>query len=120
MNDRKLKILLVDDEPELLNILTEEFIYWGHTVYSASSVEQALQLLDEKDVSLVLSDVRMPNGSGLELLSKTEVPVVLTSGYSDVSRSAALQKGAVDLIAKPFELNDLVQEMVDILQHHRI
>ncbi|NUM87562.1 MAG: response regulator [Bdellovibrionales bacterium] len=107
------RILIVDDEPDLREILCDGFALRGAEVASASNAEQALEALRLQEFDLVISDVRMPKGGGMRILEglpelgKTHLPVVLVTGFSDVSENDALQKGAKIMIAKPFDFATL-------------
>ncbi|XEC94025.1 response regulator [Paenibacillus tarimensis] len=105
-----MKVLLVDDEEYVLDYLETE-IPWeslGITnIYRASSAKEALDIAGQIPLSIVITDIRMPERSGLELLSTLgrnypETKVVLLSGYSDFSYAVkALQHGAADYLLKP-------------------
>jgi PAS domain S-box-containing protein len=115
-NDR---VLLVDDEPDLLETTGELFRTLGFDVLSASSGEQALELLKRTpDLQLLFSDVVMPGMSGIELARKAKalspaLKVILASGY--VAESVIARDGAVvgdfEFLTKPYGLTDLVQKL---------
>lgn len=100
-------ILLVDDDPEVRAIVSEILIDYGHRVLPADGGIAALRLLEQTpEIELVITDVRMPDISGLELAARarrlrTEMKIILISGYflaSDVGMRVLL---------KPFRMNDL-------------
>jgi two-component system C4-dicarboxylate transport response regulator DctD len=107
--------LIVDDEPLLREILREEFEMAGYQVLEADGGRAALALLKERGASVVVSDVRMPGGSGLELLDAIVAmgpgrpPVFLVTGFSDTDREGALARGAADLFEKPYRVSDLLR-----------
>ncbi|QYR22520.1 response regulator [Paenibacillus sp. sptzw28] len=115
-----MNVLLVDDEDYVLDYLEEE-IQWtsmGIThVYRASCAEEALNITKRVNVSIVLTDIQMPEISGLELLEalKGDYPdakVILLSGYSEFEYAKkALQHGAADYLLKPVT----VEEVTDCL-----
>jgi DNA-binding NtrC family response regulator len=113
MSPKKL-VLVVDDEPELREILKEEFEYCGYSVIEAENGSKAAALLNQNNVDVVVSDIRMPGGSGLDLLAAigakegSRPPVILVSAFVDINSSEAQQKGAFDLVSKPYDLNDVV------------
>jgi len=83
----KEKILIVDDEPQLLSLCEELLCRHGYDIYTAESGEQALKILDEESIELVLTDVIMPNMDGYELakIIKNKFPTIkiqMVSGYT--------------------------------------
>lgn len=103
-------LLLVDDEPNILNALTRVLRREGYNILSAESGEAALELLATHDVQVIVSDQRMPGMSGIELLSRArelypDTRRIILSGYSDISTlTDAINRGAVwKYIAKPWE-----------------
>jgi PAS domain S-box-containing protein len=113
------RVLLVDDEPDLLETTGELFRTLGFDVLSASSGEQALELLKRTpDLQLLFSDVVMPGMSGVELARKARalspaLKVILASGY--VAESVIAREGAAldgfEFLPKPYGISDLVQKL---------
>ena len=66
------KILVVDDEPDLRELLADEFEYAGHKPFLASNGKEAYDLCTNEEFDAVISDVRMPGGDGIELLEDIE------------------------------------------------
>ena len=116
-NNMPAKILLVEDNLwNLACLLRQE----GHEVEEASNGNGAVQLLDENEFDLVLSDVVMPGPSGFHLLQHARLiaprtPVLLMSGFFLDPRQI-LKQGATDFIMKPFELNDLLAKIKRALE----
>lgn len=114
-----LTLLVVDDEPDLRELLKDEFEMQGSRVLEAESGEAALSQLRKHRVDAVISDVRMPGGSGMELLRRfvRELPTlpnagkmpvfILLTGFADVEDAEARALGASALIQKPFDLKAL-------------
>lgn len=109
---KKLKdccILVVDDEQDFRDVLTFEFQRKGAKVLTAANGRDAFEIVKNEQVDVIISDICMPNGDGVELLDKTrawhvEVPVVLlVTGFSELSTEDAFNKGAQALLAKPFK-----------------
>jgi DNA-binding response OmpR family regulator len=102
-------ILVVDDDSDLLHMLKDLLEDQGYRVLLASDGIEALEVLDGNPVDCVISDVRMPRMTGLEMLIKLRAkghiatPVILTSGFSDLTPEQAVAQGALDLLAKPFD-----------------
>ena len=117
-------VLVVDDELDICQIIATELHDHGAQTRVAHSVTGALQVLATCPVDLVISDVRMPGGaSGIELLTTihsrwAEMPVVMISGYADMTDDEVLQKGAQALVSKPFDFDELVQLCVDLTRRH--
>ncbi len=108
------RILVVDDEMSLRDLLAEVLTDDGYLVTTAESAEEALTLFQEAPFPLVITDVRMGGMSGLELLEKLREindvvqVVVITSHASLDSAVSALRQGAFDYLVKPFnELEDI-------------
>ena len=107
-------ILIVDDEknypPILAAVLEEE----GYEAWTANSGEEALAILDESEVDLVLTDMKMPQMDGIALLEhikarEADLPVIMMTAYGTVEKAVeAMQKGAYSYILKPFDNDQLV------------
>jgi len=104
------RILIVEDEPKSIRLLTMVLEEKGHTVAQAVSVTQARAFLEEEIFDLMVTDVRLPDGSGLELLeharqSEPTMPVIVVTAYGSVNDAVkAMQVGALEYVQKPFEL----------------
>jgi len=107
------KILIVDDEKSILELLNMVFKKQGYSVENALSAEKAIQLLDEDDFDLVLTDVKLPKKSGMDILkyireNKPQIPVVMITAYGTIKRAVeAFKAGAVDYVLKPFDVEEL-------------
>jgi len=108
------KILIVDDEPMLREILRDVLEFEGATIHEAENGRQAFDLHQREKFDAVISDIRMPGGDGLELLMSLRnvdccTPVVmLITGFSDLSHDAAYSLGADAVLSKPFDVNELL------------
>ena len=107
-------ILLVDDEVRLGEVVGAALQARDFDTLLASSVHEALSLVNSERVDVIVSDMRMPGKGGRELLSlvkreRPELPVIIMTAYASV-RSAVdiVKEGAFDYIAKPFEIDDMV------------
>jgi two-component system response regulator PilR (NtrC family) len=106
-------ILIVDDEPNIIEILEMVLLDEGMDVLKSASGREALDILREKDVDVVISDIKMPDFSGVELLQEAErlapetVFIMITAFASTETAIEALQHGAFDYITKPFRMEDL-------------
>jgi len=113
-----MKILLVDDEVEILEILGEYLELEHHSVVKAENGKEALDIvLNDPSIDVVFSDIKMPVMDGLAFLEKLRVhentiPVILVSGQGDLDSSIkALQLGALDFILKPVHLKSLSESL---------
>ena len=119
-------ILVVDDEVRLLEVLAVALENMGHAVLTAESAEEALNILQMKDVHLVLSDLRLPGLDGRELLekvkaSKPDLPVVIMTAYASLKDAVEIIKeGAFDYTVKPFDLSDLEATVTSALRFYAL
>jgi two-component system response regulator PilR (NtrC family) len=116
------KILVVDDEPNITEILEIAFQEDGMDVIKSCSGRDALNVLREQDIDIVVSDIKMPDLSGVELLgiakefSPNTVFIMITAFASTETAIEALQHGAFDYVTKPFgmdELRSIVQRALE-------
>ena len=113
MGDKKLKVLIVDDEAAMRKILSVRIEKWGYDVVLAKSVEEAEPMIEEETPDLILSDVVLLGASGLDLLKRVrpqnhEVPVVLMTAHGNVASAVeAMKEGARDFLTKPLDYDNL-------------
>jgi two-component system KDP operon response regulator KdpE len=106
-------ILVIDDEPQIRRVLRASLSAQGAVVLEGQSGEEALELLRQRPVDLVLLDLNMPGMGGLEacraIRSGWDVPVIVVSVRdSDVDKVTALDAGADDYVSKPFSFDELL------------
>jgi DNA-binding response OmpR family regulator len=107
------KILIVDDQQDLLKVLEINLRKEGYEVFKASSGSQALKLTIQENPHLILLDIMMPDISGLDVCRELrkrgiEIPIIMvTAKGEEVDRVVGLELGADDYITKPFSLNEL-------------
>jgi two-component system response regulator AtoC len=107
------KILIVDDEINMRLVLSAMLKKEGYEVASASDGQEALQILKSGKIAAVVTDLKMPNIDGMELLNHITlqypaIPVIMITAHGTVATAVeALKKGALDYITKPFELDEL-------------
>ena len=112
------RVLVVEDDVVALDLLEEILKRNGFGVSVAQSYEEALERLSTDKISLILTDIKMPGKTGMDLLKVVQdlypdLPVVLLTAFGDENLWVeALSSGAVDLIPKPFRK----QEVLDIVQ----
>lgn len=118
VQDNLKTILIVDDEEDLRDALCFDFKRQGYNVLQAENGRVAYQLVKDNPVAIVLSDVRMAGGDGVELLKNIkethpEIPLILSTGFAEIGIDEAYAMGAAAVILKPFErkfLKELVQK----------
>ena len=119
------RILVVEDDSALAQALCETLSLSGYEVLSATDGEQALARLDREQVDMVLTDVQMRPMDGHTLLRHLrarfhDMPVLVMTAYGTVEKAVeAMKLGAVDYLAKPFEVDDLLEKVSRYLPHHR-
>ena len=107
------KILVVDDERSILVLLKEALGQWGYLVTTAASAAEALGILKSELFDALITDIRMPDMSGLELLREVKkqdesIEVVMMTGYPTIASAVqALKEGAYDYLSKPLILDEL-------------
>jgi DNA-binding NtrC family response regulator len=107
------KVLVVDDERSILLLLKEALSQWGYQVTVAASAAEALGLLKSELFDALITDIRMPDMSGLELLREVKkqdesIEVVMMTGYPTIASAVqALKEGAYDYLSKPLILDEL-------------
>ena len=103
------QILVVDDEPNLRRVLSAQLTRDGYEVHTAEDGEQALALLRDHHIDVVITDLKMPRVDGMELLRQVmqmdaSLPVVMITAHGTVDNAVeALKTGAFDYITKPFD-----------------
>ena len=109
------RVLVIDDEPDILELLAEELEFEGFSTVQASSGNEALEILETQSFDAIISDFKMPNGNGEVVLdfvksdSYKESPVFyFVSGQADMSFQDALKEGVNKFFYKPFDLDELL------------
>lgn len=115
MDKSNFTILVVDDEVDIVEIITESLQDNGFKTLSANSVKEAEAVLAENEVNMVLTDVKMPGESGFALLERTKLPVILITGHLDISEVDAKERGAVTLLSKPFKVDEIVEIIESVI-----
>ncbi|MDD4964827.1 MAG: response regulator [Gallionella sp.] len=120
-------LLFIDDETNILSSLKRLFRPLGYTILTAESGAAALLILEQTRIDLVISDMRMPNMSGAEVLEKIrnqwpDVVRILLTGFSDISSTiAAINRGEIyRYIAKPWNDDDIVLVVRDALERKHL
>jgi two-component system, OmpR family, alkaline phosphatase synthesis response regulator PhoP len=124
---RKEKILVVDDEEDILELVRYNLVREGYTVVCAASGEEALKVADAEPVDLVILDLMLPGIDGLEVARRLkrnagtrEIPIVmLTAKGEEADVVAGLELGADDYVTKPFSPRILIARMKAVIRRRR-
>jgi len=109
----KIRILVVDDEPPILEVLKRYLIRCGYTVLTAVNVAEAVEILTSESLEIVLSDITFPDKDGYFLLNhiKTSYPdiaVIMMTGHTEYHTvKESLRQGADEYIPKPIDFEEL-------------
>ncbi len=120
------RILVIDDERSIRNIVTELLEMEGHTVQTAEDGLQGWEKISKESYDLVISDIKMPNMDGMELLDKlvenrAEVTVVMISGHGSIDAAVeCIKKGAFDYIEKPIDMNRFLVTVKNALERESL
>ncbi len=119
-------ILIVDDEPSICTVICDYLRLQGYACASANAVDPALEFLREKYVDCILSDIKMPGKSGLDLLREVrtywpDMAVILFTGHAEVHMAvSSMQEGAYDFILKPIQLKQVAHSITNALEKKRL
>ncbi|HXU81400.1 MAG TPA: EAL domain-containing protein [Polyangia bacterium] len=120
------RVLLVDDEEQLLKAVARSLVKHGYEVVSAPDGVEATERLDQDSFDLVVSDIAMPGMGGIELLHRVrqrdlDMPVILMTGSPTVDTATkAIQLGVLDYLVKPFAMPDVVSAVDRAVQMSRL
>ncbi len=120
MEDKK-RILVVDDDPEIVSLLKRGLAFEGYQVETANDGAQALDRAREKDPDLVILDVMMPGMDGMEVSKRlrqgSDIPILMLTARGAVAdRVAGLDSGADDYLVKPFAFDELLARVRALLR----
>ncbi|HLP48011.1 MAG TPA: sigma-54 dependent transcriptional regulator, partial [Candidatus Kapabacteria bacterium] len=109
----QLKILVIDDDPSIRNMLAIVLKKTGYDVTCTDSGKTSLEKLKKESFDLIISDIKMPDINGIDLLKKIksitpEIPVIMITAYASANDAVeAMKLGAEDYVTKPFNLDEL-------------
>lgn len=108
-----MRILIVDDEPSIIDTLRSVLVSLGHEILAAADGQQALDLLGASHVELVLLDLGLPDADGIELIpairrTADAAIIVISARHLERDKVRALDEGADDYVDKPFNLGELL------------
>ncbi|MCA9639710.1 MAG: sigma-54-dependent Fis family transcriptional regulator, partial [Myxococcales bacterium] len=109
MSEARLRVLVVDDEPAMREVLSARIGAWGHSVEVAASGAEALALVTGFDPHVVISDLVLPDTTGIELLPElcpthSQRQALIITAYGTIDRAVdAMKNGAIDFLTKPLD-----------------
>jgi len=115
-------VMVVDDEPGMRTALRANFLRHGWRVETAAGVREAIRTLEGRDFDLVVTDMRMPDGSGMEVMraarkSSPSTAVILLTAYGSVPDAVkAMRDGALDYVTKPVPFDQLQATAAQVMQ----
>ena len=127
-SNRKYKILIVDDSKQTLEVTQRNLNANNYDAYTCSNVHDAVRFLSDSSIDIVITDFKMPEQSGLELIKHirdncTDIEIIMITGHPDIEDAVqAIKHGADDYLVKPFtdtELLAAVERMVEKLNNRR-
>ncbi|MBF0413637.1 MAG: sigma-54-dependent Fis family transcriptional regulator [Desulfamplus sp.] len=116
------RILIVDDDSNILEVLDARLTASGFYVFKAGDAQTAMQILKKERVDLLISDMKMPVTSGMDLFLKIqkmqpELPVIFLTAYGTIPDAVdSIKHGAVDYISKPFDGRELIKKINQVLE----
>ena len=119
-------ILVVDDEPNYLIVLSELLRDENFEVYTAPGTDEAISIVKEVDLDLVITDMQMPGKDGSVLMHEVkshneDLPVIIITAYAEVEKAvAAMQAGAFSYLAKPFSNDELIATISRAVSHYTL
>jgi two-component system response regulator GlrR len=126
MNERKENILVVDNDPNILQVLRMRLASGGYSVTAATGAEAALKLAEKKPFDLVLIDLKLNGDDGIQLMEdihqlNPDIPVIILTAYGTIKSAVrAMKKGAYSYVTKPFDGHELLLQINNCLEKSRL
>jgi len=123
---KNIKVLIVDDESSARDTIADLLTEDGYTVTATESGKNALGLLEQSSFDLIISDLMMPNMSGIELTKNikatgTDTPIVVITGFATIEHAVeSMKAGAYDFITKPFNIDQIKLTVQKALETKRL
>jgi CheY-like chemotaxis protein len=118
---KKYSILIVDDDELLRKTIVFDFKRRGFNILEAGNGTEAIGIVKSTRIDLVISDIRMPGGDGITLLEEIRaydprIPsVILITGFADITERECIEKGATQVVSKPFDRKALLSAVLAAL-----
>ncbi len=119
-------ILVVDDEPNYLIVLSELLRDEGFEVYTAPGTDEAVDIVKDVELDLVITDMQMPGKDGSILMQEvkdfnSDLPVIVITAYAEIDKAVtAMQAGAFSYLAKPFSNDELIATINRAVSHYKL
>jgi len=126
MHANQMTILVVDDEPSVADLLSEDLVEEGYNCITAATGEDALSRLSKGNFDAILLDLKLPGISGIDVLkevksNRPEIAIIVVTSAGDAQTAVeAMKIGAVDYITKPFELEKLNNSVEVVLKRKTV
>lgn len=119
MLNEKLKILVVDDEVDIADLICFNLEVAGFEVVTSLSVDEAIQQLAKHQFNAVISDMRMPKKTGIDLVNHLKsnsinIPIYIYTGFSEAEDSTLINMGVSEVFHKPTDLKQMVQQVTNL------
>lgn len=120
------KILIVDDSPDTRELIERNIKSWGYHVLTACDAQEAIRVLDSTRIDVVVTDMRMPGFSGLDLIRHIrghfpDIEVMMITGYGTIENAVtAIKEGASEYLCKPFTDEELNSTLERVVEKHRM
>lgn len=119
-------ILIVDDEPNTLKVISAILKNKGYDILTARTAEEALNSIKKKDVDALISDYKLPGINGIQLVNEIknkgyQMPIVMLTAYGTIEKAVeAMKKGAFNYLVKPVNPDELITVMREAIAKHRL
>jgi len=120
------QLLVVDDDPGILSLLTDFFACYGYPFRIAQNGIEALNLLKQFDATIIITDLLMPNMDGMELIREVkktapDIDIIVVTGFAKQYRyTDVIKAGATDFIQKPFNLDELEAKLNRVIRERQL
>ena len=122
----RLNVLVVDDDTAVRELLVEGLDVFGYPAVTAGDIDEAFEIIKREPIGLVLSDIDMPGGDGIQLLKRikdhdSDLDVIMVTGAIDADTAIdAIRRGASDYVTKPFNLDEVQIVVERTLEKRRL
>ena len=124
-SNKKEHILVVDDAPQTLDVIQRNLTLEGYIVFTATGVGEAIGILESTPIDLVITDLKMPKASGMDLIRHVrenfkDTEIMMITGYATIEGAVeAVKTGAEEYLTKPFTDTELISAVKRLIDKHR-